>query len=84
MMVTRSVNHNLYCTHGNYFFFHFSHFRRNYVPPPKVSGGHISFSADLERRRRRDKFVAILFLESVGGILPDLHGYIPGTSQRAD
>ena len=28
--------------------------------------------------------VSTIFLESMGGILPDLHGYIIGTSQRAD
>ena len=46
--------------------------------------GHISFSADPGRRCRRDKFVSAIFLKSVGGILPGLHGYITGTSQRAD
>ena len=56
--------------------------QKNYVPSPKVRGGHISFSSDPVRRR--DMFVSTKFLESVGGILPDLHGYITGTSQRAD
>ena len=53
----------------------------NYVPPQKVRGD-ISFRAD--PGRRRDKFVSIISLESVGGIFPGLHGYITGTSQRAD
>ena len=51
-------------------------------PPTKGEGGHISFSAD--PGRRSDKFVSTIFLESVGGILPHLHGYITGTSQSAD
>ena len=45
-------------------------------------GGHISFSAD--PGRRRDSLVSIISLESMGGILPDLHGYIIWTSQRVD
>ena len=53
----------------------------NYVPT-KGEGKHISFSA--YPGRRRDKFVSTIFLESVSGILPDLHGYITGTSQRSD
>ena len=56
----------------------------SYVPPTKCERGYISFKADPGRRRRRDKFVSSIFLESVGGILPDVHGYIIGTSQRAD
>ena len=56
----------------------------DYVPPSKGEGGHISFSVDPWRRRRHDKFVSTIFLESVGGMLPDLRGYIIGTSQRAD
>ena len=43
-------------------------------PPTKGEGGHISFSADPGRRRRRDSLVSTISLESVGGILPDLHG----------
>ena len=54
------------------------------MSPTKDEGGHISFIADPGRRRRRDKFLSTIFLESVGGILPDLHGYITGTSQRVD
>ena len=54
------------------------------MSPTKGERGHISFSADPRRRRRRDKIVSTIFLESVGGILPDVHGYIIGTSQRAD
>ena len=50
--------------------------------PTKGEGGHISVSADLGRRR--DSLVSTISLESIGGILPDLHGYIIGTSQRAD
>ena len=53
-------------------------------PPTKGEGGHISFSADPGRRRRRDTFLSTIFLESLGGFLPDLHGYITGTSQGAD
>ena len=55
-------------------------------PPTKGEGGHItsSFSGDPGHWCRRDKFVSTILLESVGGILPDLHGYIIGTSQRAD
>ena len=45
-------------------------------------GGHISFSADPVRRR--DSLVSTISLESMDEILPDLHGYIIGTSQRAD
>ena len=56
-------------------------FPYNYVPHTEGERGHISFSAD--PGRRRDKFVSTIFLESVGGILPDLHGYITGTNQRA-
>ena len=37
-------------------------------PPPKGEGGHISFSADPGRLRRRDSFVSIISLESMGGI----------------
>ena len=51
-------------------------------PPTKGEGVHISFSAD--PWRRRDSLVSTISLESMGGILPDLHGYIIGTSQRAD
>ena len=54
------------------------------MSPTKGERGHISFSVDPVCRRQRDKFVSTIFLESVGGILPDLHGYIIGTSQRAD
>ena len=43
----------------------------NYVPPTRGEGGHISFSAD--PRRRHDSFVSPISLESMGGILPDLH-----------
>ena len=55
-------------------------------PPTKGDGGHISFSAYPGRRRlrRRDSLVSTISLESMGGILPDLHGYIIETSQRAD
>ena len=55
-------------------------------PQLKVMGGHIRFSADPARRnrRRRDSFVSTIFLKSMGGTFPDLHGYIIGTSQRAD
>ena len=53
------------------------------MPPPQVRG-HISFNADPGRWRRRDKFLSTIFLESVGGILPDLHGYITEIIQRAD
>ena len=52
------------------------------MSPTKGEGGHVSFSAN--PGRRRDKFVSPIFFESVGGILQDLHGYITGTSQRAD
>ena len=55
-----------------------------YVPPTKGEGGHISFSADPGRWRWLNKFVSTIFLESVGGILQDLHGYNTGTSQRAE
>ena len=44
----------------------------------------ISFSADPGRRRRCDSLISTISLESMGGILPDLHGYIIGLSQRAD
>ena len=50
----------------------------------KGEGGHTSFSADPGRPRRRDSMVSTISLESMGGILQDLHGYIIGTSQRAD
>ena len=55
------------------------------MPPTKGEGAHISFSADPGRRRRRwrDSLISTISLESMGGILPDLHGYIIGTSQRA-
>ena len=52
------------------------------MSPTKGEGGHINFSADPGRRRRRDSLVSTIFLESMGGILPNLHGYIIGTSQR--
>ena len=54
------------------------------MSPTKGEVGHISFSADPGRRRRRDSWVSTISLESMGGILPDLHEYIIGTSQRAD
>ena len=54
------------------------------MSPTKGEEGHISFSADPGRRRRLEKFVSIILLESGGGILPGLHGYNTGTSQRAD
>ena len=53
-------------------------------PPTKCEEGHISFSADPGRQRRRDSLVSTIFLESMGGILPDLHGYIIGTSQAKE
>ena len=55
-------------------------------PPPKLRGGHISFSADPGRRgqRRLDSLVFTISFESMSDILPDLHGYIIGKSQRAD
>ena len=55
-------------------------------PPTKGEGGHISFSEDPahRRRRQRDSLVSTISLESMGGILLDLHGYIIGISQRAD
>ena len=54
------------------------------MSPTKGEVGHISFSADPGRRRRRDSWVSTISLESMGGILPDLHEYIIGTSKRAD
>ena len=53
----------------------------HYVPPPKVKG-NILVSV-----RIPGIGVSVCmhhFLESVGGISPDLHGYITGTSDRAD
>ena len=55
-----------------------------YVPTTGGERGHISFSADPGRRRQRDSLVSTISLESMGGILPDLHRYIIRTSQRAD
>ena len=56
-----------------------------YLCPPTIGeGGLTSFSADPGHRRWRDSLVSTISLESTGGILPDLHGYIIGTSQRAD
>ena len=52
------------------------------MSPTKGNGGHISVSAD--PGRRRDSLVSTIYLKSMGGILPDLHGYIIGTSQRGD
>ena len=37
------------------------------MSPTKGEEGHISFSADPGRRHRREKFVSIILLESVGG-----------------
>ena len=54
------------------------------MSPTKGEGGHISFSADPGRRHWRDSLVSTISLESMGGVLPDSHGYIIGTSQRAD
>ena len=54
------------------------------MPPTKGEGGHISFSADPGRRRRRDSLVYTISLESMEGILLDLHGHVIGTSQIAD
>ena len=50
----------------------------------KISRGHIRFSADPGRWRQRDSLVSTISLESIGRILPNLHGYIIGTSQIAD
>ena len=56
------------------------------MSPTKREGRHIGFSADpgRRRRRRRDIILSTILLESVGGILPYLHGYIIRTSQRAE
>ena len=35
---------------------------KNYVPPPPKVSGHISFSADSERRRQRDRFLNARYL----------------------
>ena len=43
------------------------------MSPHQRLGGHISFSADPGRRRRRDSLVSTISLESMDGILPDLH-----------
>ena len=49
---------------------------------PKVRGGHICFSADSIGVGAR-LLLPRISLEPVGGISPNLHGYIIGTSLRA-
>ena len=63
---------------------HFSSLQIFLCSPTTGEGGHISFSADPGRQCRRDSLVSTISLESIGGILPDLLGYIIGTSQKAD
>lgn len=52
------------------------------MSPIKGDGEHIGLSAD--PGRRRPKYVSTIVFNSFGGILPNLHEYILGTSQRAN
>ena len=53
-------------------------------PPTKGEGaGTYWFMCESWAFASARHFVSTIFLESMGGILPYLHGYIIGTSQRA-